>query len=148
METTNANPPKFYKKELVSNRLALPNGKKVAFDQIGDTDTGLLATADAYLISELDKAAASGRGGVVQITEAQFQELKKNPPGGRSRIRSLSAQSVRQVLASQNRSAAPAVAEVKHEPSAPMAVEKGLATVSSRRKLAEIREKQQALATA
>lgn len=133
-------PPKFYKKELVSNRLSLPNGRAVAFEQIGGTDSGVLATTDAGLSAELDKAAGARRGGVTQITEQQYQELKKNLPAGRSQIRSLDAQSLRHLLQQKPERNA-AVVEVKHEPSAPMEVTKGLATISSRRKLKELTEK-------
>ncbi len=140
--TTTATPTqtlKFYKKELISNRLALPNGRAVKFDQVGDSDTGTLATADSGLIGELEKAVAAGRGGVTEITEAQFQDLKKNPPAGRSQIRSLNAQSLQQLLKNQKAASVP-VAEVKQEPSAPMEVPKGLVTMSSRRKLKEMTE--------
>lgn len=132
---------KFYKKELVSNRLSLPNGRAVKFDQIGETDTGVLATTDTGLSAELDKAVAAKRGGVVEITEQQFQELKKNPPAGRSRIRSLDAQSLRHLLSSQKPERSADVAAVKHEQSAPMEVPKGLVTISSRRKLQELTDK-------
>lgn len=138
--------PKFYKKELVSNRLALPNGKVVKFEQVGDSDTGVLATTDQALASELDKAAAAGRGGVVEITAEQFENLKKNPPAGRSRTRSFDAQSVRRLLSSQKPvDVSAAAVPVKQEPSAPMEVPKGLATISSRRKLQEMKEKQSAV---
>lgn len=135
---------KFYKKELISNRLTLPNGRAVQFEQIGDSDSGLLATTDPALSAELDKAAAAGRGGLISITEPQYQELKKNPTARRSQIKSLDAQSLRHLLASQNRASAPVVVEANQESSAPMAVEKGLATISSRRKLKEMQEKQAA----
>lgn len=142
------NKPKFYKKELISNKLSLPNGRAVKFDQIGDSDSGVLATTDPGLIAELDKAAAAGRGGVIEITEEQFTELKKNPTVGCSRIRSLSAQSIKQFLSAKpNRVVDPAAAAVKQESSAPMEVPKGLATVSSRRKLKELTEKAQVTQT-
>ena len=135
-----ANPPKFYRKELISNRLSLPNGRHVQFEKVGDTDTGVLGTTDPLLSAELDKAADAGRGGVVKITESEFQDLKKNPPARRSQIRSFDAQSLRKVINGQSRVSAPVVVEAKHEPSAPMEVPKGLATVSSRRRLQEMRE--------
>lgn len=156
MESTKDNPTKteptptvkFYKKELVSNRLALPNGRAVAFEQIGGTDSGVLATTDPGLIAELDKAVAARRGGVVSITEQQYQDLKKNLHAGRSPIRSLDAQSLRRLLNSQpNQERSAAAAAVKQEPSAPMEVPKGLVTVSSRRKLAQLQAKQQAAQT-
>lgn len=132
---------KFYKKELISNRLALPNGRSVAFEQVGNSETGILATEDAGLIGELDKAVAGQRGGVTVISAEQYQELKKNPPGGRSRGRSLTAQSLRQLLTTNPKPANAPAAAVKQEPSAPMEVPKGLATLSSRRKLKEMAEK-------
>lgn len=152
MESTKDNPTKteptptvkFYKKELVSNRLALPNGRAVAFEQIGGTDSGVLATTDPGLIAELDKAVAARRGGVVSITEQQYQDLKKNLHAGRSPIRSLDAQSLRRLLNSQPSEEKRAAAAVKQEPSAPMEVPKGLVTVSSRRKLAQLQAKQEA----
>lgn len=134
---------KFYKKELFSNRLSLPNGKKVAFEQVGNSDTGIIATSDPGLSAELDKAVAARRGGVIEINEAQFQELKKNPPAGRSPIKSLNAQSLRQLLSSPAPDRSAVAADVKVEPSAPMEVPKGLATISSRRKLAELTAKAQ-----
>lgn len=142
VNTVTTNPtPKFYKKELISNRLSLPNGRAVAFEQIGGTDSGVLRTIDPGLSAELDKAVAARRGGVTAITEEQYQELKKNLPVGRSRIRSLDAQSLRHLLQQRPASEGPAVAAVKQESSAPMEVPKGLATISSRRKLKELTEK-------
>lgn len=137
----------YYKKELISNRLALPNGRGVKFEQIGTSDTGVLATADPGLIAELDKAVASNRGGVVALTQQQYDELKKNPPAERSRIRSLNAQSIQQILRHQKpvRNGED-VAAVKNEPSAPMEVPKGLVTVSSRRKMKELNARQEAKA--
>lgn len=130
---------KYYKKELVSNRLALPNGKRVGFTQIDGTDTGVLATEDEGLIAELDKAIASRRGGVIEIDLQTYEELKKNPLARPSPIRSLNAQSVRQLL-NPRPGVVKAVAEVK--PSAPMEVPKGLVTVSNRRRLKELTSKE------
>lgn len=140
---------KFYKKELLSNRLALPSGKGVQFEPVG-TDTGVIATEDPGLTAELDKAASAGRGGVIEITDQQYQELKKNPPVVPSRMRSLNAQSIRQILGSQNSAGRAPTAAVKHEPSAPMEVPdgKGLVTVSSRRKLAELQKASEPAAAA
>lgn len=132
---------KYYKKELVSNRLALPNGKRVEFTQIDGTDTGVLATEDEGLIAELDKAIAARRGGVVEIDLATYEGLKKNPFARPSPIKSLNAQSVRQLFQRPNQNAAQAVAAVS-QPSAPMEVPKGLVTVSNRRRLKELTSKE------
>lgn len=128
---------KYYKKELVSNRLALPSGKGVAFVKIDGTDTGVLATEDQGLIDELDKAVAAHRGGVVEIDVQTYEELKKNPRAKPSQIKSLNAQSIRQLLSPRvNPNGAQAAAEVK--PSAPMEVPKGLVSVSTKRRLKEL----------
>lgn len=129
---------KYYKKELVSNRLALPSGKGVAFVKIDGTDTGVLATEDEGLIAELDKAVAARRGGVVEIDLPTYEELKKNPLAKPTQIKSLSAQSLKQLLNQRpNPNADQAVAAV-NQPSAPMEVPKGLVTVSNRRRLKEL----------
>lgn len=125
---------KFYKKELLSNPLSLPSGRRVRFEALSeDSDAGVLATEDSALIAELDKAAAARRGGVVAIDEKTFTDLKKNPPAGRSRSRPLNGTTVRDLLTQKN-AAAPVVVTA-NPPSAPMEVPKGLATVSSQRKL-------------
>lgn len=148
MEQKETPPVRFFKKELLSNRLTLPNGRAVKFEQVGDSDTGVLATSDTLLATELDNAAAAGRGGVIVITEEQFQELKKNPPAGRSRTSSFSAQSLRQLIKRERPAEGVPVAEVKQESSAPMEVPKGLVTVSSRRKLKEMTERAELQKTA
>jgi hypothetical protein len=68
---------RYYKKELLSTRLYLPNGGTARFTDIG-LDTGILATTDPYIISELDKCAARSVGGVSKIDQALYEELKKN----------------------------------------------------------------------
>lgn len=127
---------KYFKKELVSNRLALPNGKRVHFEQIGDTDTGVLATDDAGLIAELEKAVAARRGGVVAIDEQTYSELKKNPAAKPTPIRSLNAQSLKQLFNQKSGDTTQNVVAA-NQPSAPMEVPKGLVTVSSRKRLKE-----------
>jgi hypothetical protein len=70
----------YFKKEVFSNPLRLPNGKTVMFKEVAD-DEGVLATEDGYLISELESAMRRRVGGVVRISADEFEELKKNPPG-------------------------------------------------------------------
>lgn len=128
---------KYYKKELVSNRLALPNGRRVNFTVVGDSDTGVLATEDPELIKELDQAVAKRRGGVIEIEAEVYDGLKKNPLAKPSPIKSLNAQSIRQLLSQKPNGEKPVAAAVS-QPSAPMTVPKGLVNVSSRRRLKEL----------
>ena len=60
-------------KELPNQALFLPNGAKVPFEDIGG-GYGLLATADQYLIAELDKAVRAHTGGVIPLTEAEYAQ--------------------------------------------------------------------------
>lgn len=63
-------------KEKLSRALWLPNGSKVPFEDVGG-DYGLIATADEYVITELDKAVKMHIGGIVPLTEAEHQEWQK-----------------------------------------------------------------------
>jgi len=69
---------KWYLKELVTQKLYLPNGAAAPFEDVGGT-YGILATSDPYLITELDKAVKTHVGGVIPLTEAEYQswETKK-----------------------------------------------------------------------
>jgi hypothetical protein len=62
---------KWYLKELVQSALYLPNGSKAPFEDIGGT-YGILATSDGYLIAELDRAVKTHTGGVIPLTEAEY----------------------------------------------------------------------------
>lgn len=73
-------PTKYYLKEILSTKFWLPNGKLPPWEAIGG-DTGVLSTNAPNLIFHLDNAAAKHVGGVVNITEAQFLEAKKNSTG-------------------------------------------------------------------
>jgi hypothetical protein len=119
----------YFKKELISNALRLPNGKAVRFERVGD-DTGLLATEDEGLIEELKKVMARKVGGVTEIALEEFEEIKKNPPARPSRLRSLDARSVLKLLRKPNIPSAD-VAPV----SEPLVEPSTLVTVSSLKKL-------------
>lgn len=67
----------FFKKYDPRIALADSRGRHVPFVDIG-SQWGLLATEDNYLISELRRAQAEHRGGVMEITHAEYEELKKN----------------------------------------------------------------------
>lgn len=62
---------RYFLKEIISRPLFLPNGAKAPFESAGG-DYGLLSTADEYLVKELDKAVKMHVGGVVPLTEADY----------------------------------------------------------------------------
>lgn len=64
---------KFYRKEIPEMPVYI-NGAPLRFE--------VLATQDAGLIRELDNAIAGQRGGVVAITEDEFNEAQKKKPSG------------------------------------------------------------------
>lgn len=67
---------RFYKKyEPRHSRIQLGTGSSVPF--VGDGEWGIYATQDSYIISELQKCIEEGRGGVVEISHAEYEELKK-----------------------------------------------------------------------
>lgn len=86
----------FFKKEIASRGLKLPNGHGVTFELVAD-DTGVLATEDGYLISELRNAINRNVGGVYEIKPEEYEELKKNPPDKPLEPPWLSAQKLSQV---------------------------------------------------
>lgn len=59
-------------------RVILRTGRNgvVPFIDIGG-QWGLLATSDGYLIKELEKCQKEQRGGVMEVTQKEFEELKK-----------------------------------------------------------------------
>lgn len=104
----------YFRKELHSNPIKLPTGHPVPFELVAD-DTGILATEDGYLISELRNAIARQVGGVYEIGPAEYEELKKNPPDSPSPPPWLNGQSLRQQLSAN------VVVEGKTSPSSAMA---------------------------
>lgn len=82
---------KHYKKELPRTPFHFSVGRAVPFDSIDD-NYGYFATGNGWEISELDAAVAGRRGGVSEISEAEYQEYleKKSvapPPSKRQRQR-------------------------------------------------------------
>lgn len=65
---------RYFKKEIPSNPLYLPNGKRLVFR------SGVLATNDAHLLEELDKVLARQIGGVVEIVECDYLNLRDQRP--------------------------------------------------------------------
>lgn len=97
---------KHFSKELFSTPLRLPNGRTLLFTEVAD-DTGIIATEDGYIIRELTNLIKRRVGGVTEIDEAAYEELKKNPPSRRSSDNWFNAQSINQL----SRSAAARSAE-------------------------------------
>ena len=75
---------KYFKKEVLSNKLYIKaTGAPAPFEPVGG-DTGVLATDNPVYVDELDQAAAKGIGGVVVIDQATYEDLKKKSLGRRS----------------------------------------------------------------
>lgn len=66
-------PTKWYRKEIPEMPFYV-HGTPLKFE--------VLETKDDALITELDKAAQMGRGGIIPITQAQFEEESKKKPNG------------------------------------------------------------------
>jgi len=66
----------YFVKELISNRVRLPSGRPIPWTFVGD-DTGVLATNDPSLITELTQASYRQIGGIRLVTEAEFEDAKK-----------------------------------------------------------------------
>jgi len=144
---------RYFLKELVSNKLFLPNGARVPFEDVGD-DTGILATSDGFIISEMEKAIHRHVGGVIEIDQAQYEDLKKNP---RKPARSLNYRDEREMrrvvqdLQRQLDAARGTAAAVKQQeaarpaqaPSAPVVVPKTIPRPPTRRAAAARRQEDQ-----
>lgn len=89
----------YFHKELVANKLNLPNGRKVVFETLGDGN-GVIATNDNYIVREFRVAISQHTHGVSEISSEQYEELKKNATATPSQHRqagqrsALSAQSL------------------------------------------------------
>lgn len=69
---------RYFKKEIPSNPLYLPNGKRAPFKI--SKGVGILATNDEVLLSELDKVIARRVGGVIEIGECDYLQLRDPRP--------------------------------------------------------------------
>lgn len=118
---------KYFKKELPTNPLALPNGRKIHFDHADPNDLGFFKTEDGYLIGELESAIARHVGGVLPSNEAEyiaFEQKKRDTPSTSSQPRGQSALSAQMFRSLRNQSlrvgagagVATAAAPVKQEP--------------------------------
>ena len=75
---------KFFKKELLKTGrpVITDKGWPIQFDDDG-LGNGIIATNDPYTISQLTALAEKARLGVSQITEAEYEDLKKKAPSHR-----------------------------------------------------------------
>jgi hypothetical protein len=68
---------RFFKKFEPRQQLLLSSGQWFSFQPAGDH--GIVATDDAELVRQFQIAMQAQRGGISEITEAEYQDLKKNP---------------------------------------------------------------------
>lgn len=66
----------FFKKYDPRIALNSTRGRRIEFQDIGG-QWGILATEDNFLIRELRTAQAEQRGGVMEISAAEYEEIKK-----------------------------------------------------------------------
>lgn len=92
---------RYFKKEIPTNPLSLPDGRKIRFLYDDPQDYGYYATDDGYYIAELESAIARHVGGVLPSTEAEYAEFEQKKrespsPGSHRQERDLlSAQTFR-----------------------------------------------------
>lgn len=67
---------RYFHKEIVTNKIYLPNGDTFPFEHIGDFN-GVLQTQSDLIINEAEKLMREGRGGVTEITKLEYDELIK-----------------------------------------------------------------------
>lgn len=72
---------RFFKKFDHRTKLLLSNGSWFQFEEAGEW--GVIATTDGYLINQCNEAIRGERGGVSEITEVEYNTLKKNKPRAR-----------------------------------------------------------------
>jgi hypothetical protein len=74
---------RYFKKELPTNPLSLPDGRKIHFLYNDPNDYGWFRTEDGYYIAELDNAINRRVGGVLNSDEAEyaaFEQKKSESP--------------------------------------------------------------------
>lgn len=76
LRNTNTMSSRYYRKEIPTQPLYLPTGSKISFDAISD-GYGYYATANGYEIAQLMICIREKKGGVVEISEAEYQDYLK-----------------------------------------------------------------------
>ena len=122
----------FFLKELRDRPIRVPGGWEIGFEDAGG-NIGILSTEDGYVISELKAAESRKAGGVYEIDQARYEELKKKQ--GRAR---LSPKSLLNVIRQDHQEQAkpngqPAVADI--EVGEPLSIPESIPTT---RKVSEI----------
>lgn len=74
---------RYFKSISPSTPLYLSNGSKVTFDDVVGNE-GIRAENNPAIIQEFEQAIRGQRGGIVEITSAQYSELKKKQQGPKS----------------------------------------------------------------
>lgn len=68
---------RYFKKEMPQSPLFLPNGRRAPFRTV-KAGVGILATNDLPLLTELDKVLSRRIGGVIEIQEDDYLQLRDN----------------------------------------------------------------------
>lgn len=68
---------RYFKKSSANVPLFLQDGSRVMFERVGG-NVGVLATEDGYTAQQMVLMASEGRGGVSEISQADYEALKKN----------------------------------------------------------------------
>jgi hypothetical protein len=71
---------RYFKKIYPQQKLILSNGKGFTFTEVRE-GFGVLATENPVLLKEFDLAIAAKKGGIIEITATEFEDLKKKQPG-------------------------------------------------------------------
>lgn len=66
----------FWLKEIIDRKLFLPSGAQVPFEPVDGT-YGILATEDQFTASELEKSVRTRVGGVMRLSEEEYDQWKK-----------------------------------------------------------------------
>jgi hypothetical protein len=69
----------FFKKWDPRQKVYLPSGSWFQFEDLGN-GFGVLATDDGYTIEQLRECIKNQRGGVEEVSQAEFDEVKKKVP--------------------------------------------------------------------
>ena len=68
---------RYFKKYDPRQKLLLSTGAWFSFPL--DGEYGAISTQDSFLVQEFESAIRNQRGGIAEITEAEYQDLKKKP---------------------------------------------------------------------
>jgi enoyl-CoA hydratase/carnithine racemase len=87
---------RYFKKLNHRQKLILTTGQQIEFQEAGDW--GLYSTTDTWLINQFLAAIREQRGGLFEITEMEFLNLKKNATPSPSYNEAITPRSLNRVL--------------------------------------------------